>query len=69
MTKMDKTIKNGAIAVMLTATDGRVCRWMFGRCTLAHVKELIKGYVEACHYDCEWTIKGDGKTIQGRSRN
>lgn len=32
-------------AVMLTATDGRVCRWEFQKCTLTHVKDIIKGYV------------------------
>ena len=121
-------------AVLLTATDGRVCRWEFnpnrslGRyyaeqslslnsspasallsasclpsrlgvaryafgesgsqtarhdrrislkpndrfgvrgCTLAHVKDLVRGYVAGCPYDCDWTIRGGGMKIQGRSR-
>ena len=60
--------KNGVWAVMLTATDGRVCRWEFWNCTLVHVKDLIRGYVESCPYDCDWTIKGGGMTIRGMSR-
>lgn len=55
-------------AVMLTATDGRVCRWEFWNCTLAHVKDLIRGYVESCPCDCDWTIKGGGMTTRGESR-
>ena len=55
-------------AVMLTATDGRVCRWEFWKYTLTHVKDLIKGYVESCPYDCDWTIRGNGMKIQGKSR-
>ena len=55
-------------AVMLTATDGRECRWEFKGCTLVHVKDLIRGYVESCPYDCDWTIKGGGMTIRGMSR-
>ena len=58
----------GVWAVMLTATDGRMCRWEFWKCTLGHVKFVIKGYVECCPYDCEWTIRGGGMTIRGRSR-
>lgn len=56
-------------AVMLTATDSRVCRWEFWKCTLTHVKDLIRGYVESCPYDCDWTIRGGGMTIRGKSRN
>jgi len=37
-------------------------------CTLTHVKDLIKGYVESCPYDCDWTIRGGGMKIQGKSR-
>lgn len=55
-------------AVMLTATDGRVCRWEFKKCTLTHVKDIVRGYVESCPYDCDWTIRGGGMKIQGRSR-
>lgn len=65
-------VKNGdgnVWAVMLTATDGRVCRWEFWNCTLTHVKDLIRGYVESCPYDCDWTIRGGGMTIRGKSRN
>lgn len=65
-------VKNGdgnVWAVMLTATDGRVCRWEFWNCTLTHVKDLISGYVESCPYDCDWTIRGGGMTIRGKSRN
>ncbi len=55
-------------AVLLTATDGRECRWEFRGCTLTHVKDLVRGYVESCPYDCDWTIQGGGMEIQGRSR-
>lgn len=60
--------RNDVWAVMLTATDGRVCRWEFWNCTLTHVKDLIRGYVESCPYDCDWTIRGGGMTIRGMSR-
>lgn len=60
--------RNDVWAVMLTRTDGRVCRWEFWKCTLAHVKDIVKGYVESCPYDCDWTIRGNGMKIQGRSR-
>lgn len=59
---------NEVWAVMLTATDGRVCRWEFWGCTLTHVKDLIRGYVGCCPYDCDWTIRGGGMTIKGYSR-
>ena len=61
-------MRSGVWAVMLTATDGRVCRWEFKGCTLTHVKDLIRGYVESCPYDCDWTIRGGGMTIRGKSR-
>lgn len=51
--------------VKLTATDGRICRWQFDRCTLAHVKELIRDYVWGCPYDCRWIICGGGMKIIG----
>lgn len=65
-----KTTMNGreVWAVMLTATDGRVCRWEFWNCTLVHVRDLIDEYVSSCPYDCEWTIKGNGITIRSRPR-
>ena len=67
--KMKREMSGGDVwAVMLTATDGRVCRWEFWNCTLTHVRELIKGYVESCPYDCDWTIKGGGMTVRGMSR-
>ncbi len=59
--------RNDVWAVMLTATDGRVCRWEFWNCTLTHVKDLIRGYVGSCPYDCDWTIRGGGMTIRGMS--
>lgn len=66
---MNTTIcRNDVWAVMLTATDGRVCRWEFKKYTLAHVKDIIKGYVESCPYDCNWTIRGNAMKIQGKSR-
>lgn len=61
-------MKGNVWAVMLTATDGRECRWEFKGCTLTHVKDLIRGYVESCPYDCNWTIRGGGMTIRGMSR-
>lgn len=60
--------RNDMWSVLLTATDGRACHWRFWRCTLTHVKDLIKGYVESCPYDCDWTIRGGGMTIRGQSR-
>ena len=63
-----KNIKGNVWAVMLTATDGRVCRWEFKGCMLTHVKDMIRGYVESCPYDCDWTIRGGGMTIRGMSR-
>ena len=63
-----KNMKGNVWAVMLTATDGRECRWEFKGCTLTHVKDLIRGYVESCPYDCNWTIRGGGMTIRGMSR-
>ena len=70
ISEMMKTtmMRSGVWAVMLTATDGRVCRWEFKGCTLTHVKDLIRGYVESCPYDCDWTIRGGGMTIRGKSR-
>lgn len=66
---MKKEMSSGDVwAVMLTATDGRVCRWEFWNCTQKHVKDLVRGYVESCPYDCDWTIKGGGMTIRGMSR-
>mgnify|MGYP001037639686 FL=1 len=66
---MKREMSGGDVwAVMLTATDGRVCRWEFQKCTLTHVKDIIKGYVESCPYDCDWTIRGGGMKIQGKSR-
>lgn len=69
MSETNKNIgRNSVWAVMLTATDGRVCRWEFRNATLAHVKDLIKGFVESCPYDCDWTIMGGGMKIKGQSR-
>lgn len=70
MNKVIKMNEDGkkAWAVMLTATDGRACRWEFWGCTLTHVKDLVRGYVESCPYDCDWTITGGGMTIKGYSR-
>lgn len=66
---MKTTMKGGCVwAVMLTATDGRVCRWEFWGCTLTHVKDLIRDYVGSCPYDCNWTIMGGGMAIKGQSR-
>ena len=62
------TDQSKAWAVMLTATDGRVCRWEFRGCTLTRVKDLVRGYVESCPYDCDWTIRGGGMKIEGKSR-
>lgn len=59
--------RNDVWAVMLTATDGGVCRREFWNCTLTHVKDLIRGYVGGCPYDCDWTIRGGGMTIGGMS--
>lgn len=63
-----KNMKGNVWAVMLTATDGRECRWEFRKCTLTHVKDLIRSYVESCPYDCDWAIRGGGMKIQGKSR-
>lgn len=69
MSETKKNIgRNSVWAVMLTATDGRVCRWEFRNAPLAHIKDLIKGYVESCPYDCDWTIMGGGMKIKGQSR-
>ena len=46
--------------VKLTRGDGTVCRWTFV-CTLNHARDLIKGYVQSCVYDCSWTMT-DGKS-------
>lgn len=50
--------KKGTWHVELEATDGRECYWRFENCTLSHVRNIVKGYVESCVYDCKWTIQG-----------
>ena len=54
-------------SVKLTASDGREYGWKFEGCTLSHVKDLVRGYVESCPYDCAWTISGGGMDLAGRS--
>lgn len=51
--------------VQLERTDGVVCKWTFEKYTLKKVKDIIKGYVECCCYDCIWKIMGDNKIIEG----
>lgn len=52
--------------VELTRTDGTVCRWMFV-CTLSHARDLIKGYVQSCVYDCFWTMTDGEVMFEGKS--
>lgn len=50
--------KKGSWSVELKATDGRQCCWIFEKCTLSHVRDLVRSYVSHCPYDCKWTIRG-----------
>lgn len=52
--------------VKLTRGDGTVCRWTFV-CTLNHARDLIKGYVQSCVYDCSWTMTDGEMMIEGKS--
>lgn len=52
--------------IELTATDGRHCHWTFENMTLHRVKDIIKGYVDSCPYDCEWVISGASARICGK---
>lgn len=52
--------------VELTRTDGQVCRWTF-ICSLSHARDLIKGYVQSCDYDCSWTMTDGEIMIEGKS--
>lgn len=52
--------------VVLTRTDGVTCRWTLVG-TLQHVRDVVKGYVEGCAYDCEWTMTDGEMTIEGKS--
>ena len=52
--------------VKLTRGDGTVCRWTFV-CTLNHARDLIKGYVQSCVYDCSWTMTDGEIMIEGKS--
>ncbi len=52
--------------VGLIRTDGAVCRWTFV-CTLSHARDLIKGYVQSCAYDCSWMMTDGEIMIEGKS--
>ena len=52
--------------VKLTRSDGTVLQWTFV-CTLSHARDLVKGYVQSCVYDCSWTMTDGEITIEGKS--
>lgn len=61
MKKNEKTWR-----VVLTRTDGVTCRWTLVG-TMNHVRGVVKGYVQGCEHDCEWTMTDGDVVIEGKS--